>query len=964
MAQADSHRLFADIALKIRQSLAPEDILETAVAEVRHLLQCDRVLIYRFYPDWSGIVAMESVAHPSLSIRSRVIADPCFERSWLTPYREGRVRAAADIHQAGLQDCYRDFLQGFNVRANLVVPILLSDAPEPLWGLLIAHHCTAPYPWDEADCALLKQLSDQLAIALHQAQLLQRQQAELEERRQVEVCLRESEARFRRLAENAQDVIYRYRWAPSPQMEYINPAIAELTGYSPGEFYAAPELLFSLIHPEDLEQFRQQLRSDPKHPEQGPAPRLTLLRLIHRQGHQVWVEQRCTPLLDDAGWPTAIEGIVRELGDRQLAQSPTLAQWPTQHPAQWPSQRSWQPRRWLTGLWKQLREPLSGQALSRWGSIGLMLSVIALAEGLRRTGLPDLGQKLLLFGGLVVAAAEGGQRAGRVATLSLWFYLGLGALLGLGQAWGPVLWLYALGTGLMAQWVGQLKDRSRLASQVLNQVNNTLEQRVQERTVALAQTNQQLHQEIDQRRRAQLAHQAAETELQQLNHVLESRVLERTATLEASERRWRHFIDKVRLVVVGLDRDGTINYANPHFLTLTGYSEAEVLGQNWFEIFVPRHQHQEMQQVFGRFLSEGQPAYHQNVILTRAGEERFFAWNNTLIRDEREASNSDSNSANNSADPPAGHTANHPSSTPDRPPLAQGSLSIGEDITERAAIARMKDEFISVVSHELRTPLTSIHGALELLNSEILSPSSERGRHLLHIAAENSHRLVHLVNDILQLERLESGKLKLERQVLCSRVLTQRAQELMQMLLERSHIELRLTDPGFMLWVDGDRVIQVLTNLIDNAIKFSETGAAIELRVEQAPAKPSAETSAKPSAQGSEMARVCFQIEDQGRGIPEDQLGGIFERFHQVDASDSRRRGGTGLGLAICRSIIHQHGGQIWVHSQLGQGSCFYFTLPAAPPDIGTATDGFAPGSTASLSLEVAPQKRLGESVG
>lgn len=900
MAFQDSNRIFANLFLKIRQSLALEDILAAVVSEIRPLLACDRLLIYRFEPDWSGTVVAESAGSPDLRICDRVIQDPCFERSWLAPYREGRVSACADIQQSGLRDCYVEFLMGFEVKANLVLPILLSDRGEPLWGLLIAHHCQMPRQWSDSDCQLLKQSADQIAIAIQQSLLRQQTQLAIAASRQFEVRLGESEARFRRLAEQAKDVIYRYRWEPDAQLDYINPAVTELMGYTPGEFYADPDLLFSLVHREDLQQFRQQLQASLEPGVGTASSRLMVLRCKHRDGHVVWVEQRCTPLLNGKGDVVSVDAMVREISDHEVDLSPL----DVHQGATLPPQQDWELGRlgsrlvpqFLMESWPLRWEPLSNRSLSRWASASCMVATLVLAAGLREIGGSVASQVLVLCLGLVLSASSGGLEAGLWATVALWLYL-LGTLgwgeqpgfaEGTADEWPWQLGFYGLAMGGVAMVVGQIKDRSLLAYQALNRVNETLELRVQERTSTLERTNQQLLEEIEERRRAQAAYQAAELDLQQLNQLLESRVRSRTATLEASERRWRNFIDTVRLLVVGIDLDGRVNYVNPHFLALTGYKAEAVIGRNWFETFVPRHQLSQARQVFQEFLDEGFHAYFQTVILTHGGEEIIVAWNNTLLRD------SDGQS--------------------------QGSLSIGEDITERYAVSRMKDEFISVVSHELRTPLTSIHGALELLDKNVVPLESERGRHVLSIAAENSQRLVRLVNDILQLERLESGKINLNLTLLHSTEVTTRALELMQVLLERANISFVLEDPGLQIWADSDRIIQVLTNLIDNAIKFSDPGSSITLRVEAA---------SSPALPGQPM--VLFQVHDEGRGIPTEKLGHIFERFHQVDASDSRRRGGTGLGLAICRSIIHQHGGQIWVNSVLAHGSCFYFLLPTAP---------------------------------
>lgn len=247
-------------------------------------------------------------------------------------------------------------------------------------------------------------------------------------------------------------------------------------------------------------------------------------------------------------------------------------------------------------------------------------------------------------------------------------------------------------------------------------------------------------------------------------------------------------------------------------------------------------------------------------------------------------------------------------------------LSLVQDVTDRQQIERMKDEFVSVVSHELRTPLTSIHGSLGMLASGLLDADSETGKRLLHIAVDSTERLVRLVNDILDIERIETHKVTMAKQPCIVADLMTRAIDTMQAFAEKSEVILSVTTIPAQITVDPDRIIQVLTNLLSNAIKFSPKGATIWLSA------------------ACQEDQVLFQVKDQGRGIPADRLESIFERFQQVDASDSRNHDGTGLGLAICRSIVHQHEGKIWVESQLGQGSTFYFTLPSShcePPAAG-----------------------------
>jgi PAS domain S-box-containing protein len=358
------------------------------------------------------------------------------------------------------------------------------------------------------------------------------------------------------------------------------------------------------------------------------------------------------------------------------------------------------------------------------------------------------------------------------------------------------------------------------------------------------------------------------------------------AELREADRRWRSLFDNVQLVVIELDIQGNVKYANPFFLHLTGYPLEEVLGRDWFDSFLSVGQKQPVETCFREVLEYNFHAHYQNPILTRSGAERMIAWNNTVLRD----------------------TSGHPI----------GTISIGEDITERYQLEQMKAEFVSVVSHELRTPLTSMQAALSLLVEKIIDPTSEEGEAIIQIASDGVDRLVRLVNDILDLERLESGKVRLEKRRCNTADLMTIAVDQMQEMAKQERIRLDVTANRFEMNADPDRILQVLTNLLSNAIKFAPSDSVVCLGVEPEIVQDS-----------SAQTYLRFRVKDLGRGIPAEKLDSIFERFQQVDASDSRQKGGTGLGLAICRSIVEQHGGRIWAESYLGQGSTFYFRIPA-----------------------------------
>lgn len=218
-------------------------------------------------------------------------------------------------------------------------------------------------------------------------------------------------------------------------------------------------------------------------------------------------------------------------------------------------------------------------------------------------------------------------------------------------------------------------------------------------------------------------------------------------------------------------------------------------------------------------------------------------------------------------------------------------------LQQRKQLDNLKDEFISTVSHELRTPLTSIHGALGLLSSGKGGHVDEKAANLLRIASSNTERLVRLINDILDLERMESGRAQLQIRQLSLKEVVAQAVDTMSSMAEKAAVELVIgPEPPAAISFDGDpdRIQQVLTNLLSNAIKFSPRGGVVELLT------------------ASDGDNLVLQVKDAGRGVPMEKLESIFDRFGQVEASDARQKGGTGLGLAICRSIVAQHGGTIW----------------------------------------------------
>jgi signal transduction histidine kinase len=239
-------------------------------------------------------------------------------------------------------------------------------------------------------------------------------------------------------------------------------------------------------------------------------------------------------------------------------------------------------------------------------------------------------------------------------------------------------------------------------------------------------------------------------------------------------------------------------------------------------------------------------------------------------------------------------------------------MEIIRDIAHRDEVNRMKNEFVAMASHELRTPLTSIRGSLGLLSAGVAGELPQEAMELLAIAGNNTERLLRLVSDILDIEKIESGKTELDiKEVSMPEIVRKSVDEMGGFAAERGVALESEIQPGNLM-VDFDRIVQVLDNLISNAVKFSPEGGKVLVRARM------------------EKGFATLSVTDFGPGIPEDFKARIFHKFQQADKTVAREKGGTGLGLAVCKTIVDGHGGKIWFESQEGHGATFVFTLPAA----------------------------------
>lgn len=242
--------------------------------------------------------------------------------------------------------------------------------------------------------------------------------------------------------------------------------------------------------------------------------------------------------------------------------------------------------------------------------------------------------------------------------------------------------------------------------------------------------------------------------------------------------------------------------------------------------------------------------------------------------------------------------------------LRRTGLELREQREHLLSVGRLKDEFVAVVSHELRTPLTSMKGSLQLLVDGGVDEAE--GDALLHVALSNADRLIRLINDILDISKMDAGVLDLRRQPARPEDLLATAVRSVAGMAQTAGVTVTCAAHGELprIEVDSDRIVQALVNLMSNAVKFAPAGSTVSV------------------AARADASELVFAISDTGQGIASHQLAELFQKFRQLDSSDSRRVSGTGLGLAITKGIVEQHGGHVSVDSEPGRGSTFRIHLP------------------------------------
>jgi PAS domain S-box-containing protein len=372
-----------------------------------------------------------------------------------------------------------------------------------------------------------------------------------------------------------------------------------------------------------------------------------------------------------------------------------------------------------------------------------------------------------------------------------------------------------------------------------------------------------------------------------LNQRLERQLLELEEArrqVEASGRKLALFAERAPIAVLELDPQGIVTEVNNAAELLFGYAASELIGGHVKRLVLPKF-HADFDTQWAHMASTRESISGVKVRNPRRdGIDLICEWTVTpLVNTEGGLI---------------------------------GVIAQGRDVTAQLEAERMKKEFTSTLSHELRTPLTSVIGSLQLINTGVMGEVPKEVGELTAVAERNGQRLLDLINDILDIEKIESGKLTLAPEVFGMDELVREAMELNKGFADRFKVrfESRGELPAHVVNADRKRLLQVMTNLLSNAAKFSPEGGVVEI------------------VTGLSGAGLRIAVQDRGPGIPEAFRGRMFGRFTQADSTTSRQKGGTGLGLAICKRLVELMHGRIGFEDRSGGGSTFWFELPRHTP--------------------------------
>ncbi|MDX2100695.1 MAG: PAS domain S-box protein [Leptolyngbyaceae cyanobacterium bins.59] len=847
-SQTAHDSLLYKLVLHIRQSLSLQDTLNTIVTDICEVLEVDRAIAYQLNPeDGSGVIVAECVKNGWNSILGQIIRDEYFAQNLIDSYRNGRLQVTHDVQNGQLTNCHAKLLENIQVQAIVVVPVVYDNH---LWGLLAAQHCSAPRYWQPLEIELLQMLSNQMGIAIHQAELYERIQQELRERQRMESALRESEERLRAIIQTSANGLVAVD--QQGQILLANPAAEEILGRRQssliGQHFGIPSTIDN-----DKSQEIEILQPDGQH------------RFAMMQTAAIGWEAEAAYLISLADVTEqqkaqqALYRLNQELEARVTSRTAELEA--TNHQ-----------------LRQEIQERERIDQVLRHTNQLLTLVMDSIPQRIfwkdRNSVIVGCNRKYALDMGCSISEVLGKTVFELSVNLekATAYHANDRQVMETGEAQLHVFEIFQKADGtVMTIEINKVPLRDGMGN-----------------VIGLLGT----YEDVTERHKAEEA-------------------------LRYSEDRFRIALKNAPIVVFSQDLDLRYTWIyNPAL----GYQVEEVLGKLDTDLFIPEDGHRLQ-------------ALKRQVLATRQGiQEEFF------LRD-----------------------SHHPEETKcyvltidplyDRDGALEGITCAALDITERRQIeeqlrqinaelaraTRLKDEFLANMSHELRTPLNAILGLSEALMEDFFGSLNEKQHKFVSTIERSGRHLLDLINDILDLAKIEAGKFELDKSLFTVSGLCEACLPFIKQQATKKNIAISTHLPEGEICIEADerRLKQVLINLLTNAVKFTPAEGKVFLDV----------------SLDMQEEILVLKVADTGIGIAEEDMGKLFQAFSQLDSSLSRHHEGTGLGLALVKRIVDLHGGSMSVESYPGQGSCFTISLPDSKMCLAPVPEpsGRSPASSPSI---------------
>lgn len=936
---AEKEKTLSQVIDKIRRTLDLNGIFQTTVTEVRQLLKADRVAVFRFDPGsncTTGRFVCEEVLSSFESVLAAKVTDNCFSEEYVCHYQHGKILAIDDIYQAGFSDCHLDILARFQIRANLIAP-LLQD--EQLWGFLCIHQCHASRQWKDSEIEFVSKIAVNLGVAIQQSKWLAQAQKRSKELQQLLAKVQIQQQQQTTIAEQEKAV---FQVIEKIRLTLDLKTIFQTTVTEVRQLLQADRVAIFKFEP-DSNCTQGTFVSEAVLPAFDSVIEMSVEDHCFGEHHAIYYQQGRIFAIEDLDKAELLDchrQILTRFQIKANLVAPLLIRkqlWGLLCIHQCSTARQWNQldKEFVSKIAVNLgvalqQAELLAQTQKRSEQLQIALAQVQLQKehlaqvAAQEKALARIIERIrqtldmeIIFQTTTEEVREM-LKCDRVVVYRFYpDWSGEFMYESMGKGWKSLIWTNGEktiweDTYLQENQGGRYRYHETFAIDDISQVNLTqchldiLEQFqvkgfvivpvfVGEQLWGLLGAYHNLNSRHWEQREISLLTQIANQlgvgvyQAQLLNQTKhQSNILQTTlADLNA-------IVDNLADGLLVTDVHGCITRFNPALLSMFNLTD-NLKGKHLAKVLSI-----ELANLVGRIGGQQEEVVTAEIELGYGKVGQALA---TSICKEAQ-----------------GHEGEQ----------CIGSVILIRDVTTEREVDRIKTEFLATVSHELRTPLTSVLGFASLIKEkleEVIFPSISTDDPKVHkalkkvgqninIIVSEAERLTALINDVLDIAKMEAGRMEWKIQSTSAVEILERAIAATYPLFEKKQLQLiKNFAPNLPnIFADEDRIIQVAINLLSNAVKFTDKGSV----------------TCRATLQHNQ---IVISITDTGIGIADDDYSRIFERFQQGGSILTDKPTGTGLGLPICQQIIEFHGGKIWVDSALGKGTTFFFSLPLSLPE-------------------------------